>query len=66
MNAIEQAVRVLTVPKPTHQEWLRQRRKERNRDYYERNREIWRWFNEIKKLRALHRLLTGETSHANH
>lgn len=60
MDAMEQAVQALTVPKPTREERLRQRRKERNRDYYERNREIWRWFNEIKKLRALHRLLTGE------
>ena len=64
MDAIEHAVKVLTAPQPTHEEWIKQRRKERNRDYYERNREIWHWFNEIKKLRALNRLLTGET-HAN-
>lgn len=57
MDAIEHAVRVLTIPKPTREEWLKQRRRERNRDYYERNREIWRWFNEIKKLRALRALL---------
>lgn len=62
MNAIEQTVAVLTAPKPTRDELLKQRRRERNRDYYERNREIWVWFNEIKKLRALYRLLTGEAA----
>lgn len=65
MDAIQQVVQVLTIPKPTREQVLKQRRRERNRDYYERNRQIWQMFNEIKKLRALHRLLTGET-HANH
>lgn len=60
MNAIDQAVQVLTTPKPTHVEVLKQRRKERNRDYYERNRQIWHWFEKVRKLRELRQLLTGE------
>ncbi len=59
MDAIEQAVQVLTVPKPTREELLKQRRRERNRDYYERNREIWVWFERIRKLRELRQLLIG-------
>lgn len=59
MNAIEQTVMVLTAPKPSHEQLLRQRRRERNRDYYARKKHIWIFVHQIEKLRALQRLLTG-------
>lgn len=55
MGAISQMAEQLSSIPQTPAE----RRRAKNRRYYECHREIWRMFNEIKKLRALHMLLFG-------
>lgn len=60
MDAIKQMAEQLGSIPQTPQE----RRRAKNRRYYERHRHIWHMFNEIRKLRALHALLFGE-SHAH-
>lgn len=55
MDAMKQmAQQLASIPQSPEE-----RRRAKNRRYYERHREIWQWFNEIRKLRALQALLEG-------
>lgn len=61
MDAMSQIAQTLGSIPQTQQE----RRQAKNRRYYEKNRFIWQWYGEIRKLRKLRDILTG-APHANH
>lgn len=59
MNAMTQIAQTLQTMTKTPEE----RRREKNRRYYERNAERWVWYAQIQRLRSLAKLLGVANAH---